>query len=610
MVSKMFIRSYVCVCALSIRLVTAHAGLPNAKQLKRLQKGHVNVLESVSQGSPPRADALALSERGGDRDINNTTAVRNAKSEATVLAEQVTPVVVSDVGVISMSRPSASVGMAPSMTASVGHHVTTIVVEPSPHETEMMHETNQHQETLAQKPLVAGIAIDRDVRFAADGPNTMVLRGNILYIVLGVILSAVGIAIQWFNEIRSARVDSLFSRGLAECLTVVPPHARSENRGKLIHVQGRTSSTMPAQDAQFVDACVTGCLKLQSTVEVFEWVQTTRKLEDGKEQRIQPRFHTEWTTMHRDSLRFRKPSPENPRLPTGLLLGTFTETSKRVTLGDFILSDESVTRFHKFEPADKYLPKILNAHGLAFIQNPDDGYYYSRPGAALHRVAKTPDWVREHLVGDVRARFLCVAEGDATVVGVQCEREPGVDGFVPYRSVPRAPCLTQERQRTILVEEGDRPLKDSRYETTCCTSGAAGCCCCACNVISGCCNQEVVTEEILWVHEGLAPAERAFEHVVRRSPWRVWSYRSLGLGLVVLGATMIFTPLHQSIVGLQGLTAYGAWAGQILAFLISICVTATVVASAYARFMPLVAFYSLVVEVLFIAATLVYGTWG
>merc|ERR1719359_121820 len=207
------------------------------------------------------------------------------------------------------------------------------------------------------------------------------VRHSLGTMILGFVFVIISIPVLWFNERRSAKIDALVIRGQAECLSVDAEKSDDSNTGRLVHIQGKTRGCVPVCDVQFQDAVIKNCLKLQSTVEVFQWVQTSKSWLENKEKKTQHCFHTEWSTVHHDSSRFRKPSPENPRTPSGLNLGTFTSVCKRVELGAFTLTEDMVDQFCKFEPAMKFLPSTLTAcNHLLFTANPKDGYYYARPG--------------------------------------------------------------------------------------------------------------------------------------------------------------------------------------------------------------------------------------
>jgi hypothetical protein len=434
-------------------------------------------------------------------------------------------------------------------------------------------------------------------------------------IVFGALFILIAISIQWFNEERSAKMTALLVRGFSEVQNVDADIVVNENRGRIVHIQGKTRAADTIVDDQFSDAQVNGCLKLQSTVEVFEWVQTIKTVVDVKKEKMsQPRFHTEWSTFHNDSMRFKKPSPENPRLPVGLITGTSTKTCKRVELGAFVFTDEMLSRFQRFEPAIKHLPPTLTSRdGLTFFANQGDGYYYARPGASTSATGgkgMPPNLFTEPQVGDVRIRFLCVPEGDATVVAVQCEKEPGVESFVPYRSITRPPCLTEIQERIRLIEEGDRPLKDTKRKATCCSSGVGACCCCPCNFIAFCAKEEVVTEEIFYISDRQDPMEKAFQTVVHRSPVRVWMFRLLGWGILYGGARLVLQAFAGLLRGAHGLTVYGSSAPSVLALIVTLGISACTMAAAHVCYRPFVALKWLCGLGLIFALLLGFGARG
>jgi len=423
----------------------------------------------------------------------------------------------------------------------------------------------------------------------------------------GVIMMLVAGAIQWFNEERSARAEALFARGLEDVLSVEAEHPSKGNRGRLVHVQGIARGAAVLKDPQFREVAVSRCLKLQSNVEVFQWVQTTRTWYEGRIRRSQPRFHSEWSTAHHDSLRFRKPSPENPRPPAGLCLGTSTQVCGRVELGGFVLPKDMVNAFQRFEPAMAHLPRRITTNGLTFFANDQDGYYYARPSASGSRSSALDGLFTKHEVGDVRVRFLCVPETDATVVAVQCHKE-GCESFVPYRPVPLGPCVQDWKARQTSVEEGFRPLREFRSETSCCAgSGMAGCCCCACNTIACICSQEVVTEEIYYVSDRLDPVEQPFKSFVPRSPWRVWNFRLLGLLVMFMGMRLVLRLFSEVFQGSTALAAYGGSAGLVVTVSLTLASFALSVSAAAACYRPMVAARWLLVAGLILAMPLLLG---
>jgi hypothetical protein len=356
----------------------------------------------------------------------------------------------------------------------------------------------------------------------------------------------------------------------------------------------------PVADAQFQEAVLGSSLKLQSSVEVFEWVPTRNASLSGKERQSSRRFRCEWSTVHHKSREFKKPCPENPRPPRGIALGTATKTCGMVELGGYVIGERGLGSLQHFQPAAHLLPDRLTAHGILFFANRQDGYYYARPGHA----ADSPEpGFGEPKVGDMRAHFMHVPEGPGTVVAVQCEKD-GKVSFVPYRPIARLPCTTDFQERMRLVEEGGRSLGEMKREASCCAGGAASFCCCACNAIGSCCKAEAVTEEIFYTSDRLESAQKAFQQVVQRSPCRVWNFRLVGWGVMLLGFEMALGPVAGPMPALWP-PALGTGLG--VSVLATLSTTTFVMSAAHAPYRPLVAVQWCFVAVALVAAPLIWG---
>jgi len=402
----------------------------------------------------------------------------------------------------------------------------------------------------------------------------MRLKDAVLNTLAGSIFLLLAVSIQWFNEERSAKIEVLLTRGLEDCKSVHADQLDTENRGRLVHVQGRAAGKAACVDPQFQDALVDGCLKLQSTLEVLEWVPTSTFVKEGAGQ---ARHSTEWTTSHYDSSRFRQPSPQNPRLPPGLVLGTRTTASPKAELGVFHLSEEMLSQFRTFEPAMGRLPPRVHAAGITFHANQQDGFFYGRPGFAGNQV----ELFQKHQVGDLRVRFLCTPESDATVVAVQCQKDK-LETFVPYRVVPQAPCDDERQERLKLVEEGDKTWREVRRDGNCCTGGVATCCCCPCNTLACLTSQEVVTEEIFYVSDSMDPPEKPFRRAVSRNPWLLWNWRLLGWLLMYFSLHFALPVLDNVFEGL-GLQRLPTAVNMLM---LTLVLWSLVVAVAYACYRP------------------------
>lgn len=426
--------------------------------------------------------------------------------------------------------------------------------------------------------------------------------------IIGCLCFLLGFLILWFNELRSVKIDTLISRGVNECESIDASKATSETLGCLVHVQGHTDGMSPVVDPQFQGVRVNRCLKFQSTVEVYEWVQTVkigggqsvrRGTRDAQDRRANIRFdfHREWTTIHRNSSNFQssagRASPENPRPPRGLNFGTATTVCKDVHLGNFKLPEDMVAQLRNFQPAMPYLPKTVEACGLKFYAD-QDGYYYARPSA--RSIRETPSWKaedapsRKAAVGDIRVRFLCVLPGDATTVAVHC-REAEVDTFCRFRAIPRACCSSTYEDRIRLIEEGLRSkqeIKDSGSDMAPCITTnriIASCCCCPCSAINSVCSKEVVTEEIYYISEQHDDIEKPFEMVVPRNRWRAYLFRIIGWLICYLTAYMLAKTLSSEGVDI-GESFYGRWAPAVLGAITATAFAALVIAAACLCYNP------------------------
>lgn len=458
--------------------------------------------------------------------------------------------------------------------------------------------------TIAKTSLVGGAVADvgggrkGSLHYASSRDPS---ENGLVKAFFGVLLVLLAVPLQWYNEARSVRAAALFEKGLAEVTSVDASRVCKANRGRLVHVQGKARGGSTLKDAQFHDVSMSCCLKMQKTVEIFQWVQTMQtSWRDGRFTRGQPHWHTEWSTAYHNSAKFRKPSPENP-LPSnkGISLGTTTEVCE-IELGGFVLPKEMAGAFQKFEPAMFMLPKTLIADGLTFLANADDGYYYARPWGNTKAKGCV---LTQHEVGDLRVRFLYAPETDATVVAVQCEKD-GKETFVPYRPVAVGPCVEDAQAKELVVREGFRSHREMRRETSCCTGGM---CCCACNTIACICAQEVVSDEICYVSDRLDPVEEPFRAIVPRNPVRVWNFRMLGIAVMFLGVRLVLTPMAEALRTVPALSVYGGAAETVMAAGITLSSSAMIVAAAASFYRPFIALRWLVAAGLIVVAPLLLG---
>ena len=59
---------------------------------------------------------------------------------------------------------------------------------------------------------------------------------NILCTAVGTLILFMAVAALWFTERRSARVEALVTRGVAECVAVPANVVDKANRGRMVHI--------------------------------------------------------------------------------------------------------------------------------------------------------------------------------------------------------------------------------------------------------------------------------------------------------------------------------------------------------------------------------------
>mmetsp|Transcript_96122 Transcript_96122/g.222844 ORF Transcript_96122/g.222844 Transcript_96122/m.222844 type:complete len:281 (-) Transcript_96122:126-968(-) len=102
----------------------------------------------------------------------------------------------------------------------------------------------------------------------------------------GVILIIFSFPVLWFNESRSARMESLASWGETQCRSVSGQTVDEENRDWLVHIQSaQASGVARMSDARFDVMFERGYLRLQSTVEVYQIVEHEKKEEKEKKEK-------------------------------------------------------------------------------------------------------------------------------------------------------------------------------------------------------------------------------------------------------------------------------------------------------------------------------------
>lgn len=364
----------------------------------------------------------------------------------------------------------------------------------------------------------------------------------------GWMLFALALPILWINESKSARLDTLLRRGAEQCKTVdgdVPAEHSNENRDWLVHIKGEPMrSRARTADPQFNVAFDHDCLRLRSTVEVFQVVERQRTEEKdsqiGSKETVEIFGYTEeWSSVWHDSSQYRHRPNENTK-PLGLQVGVEVQNCERVEFGQgFVLTEELVSQCTNFINAAPRLtaeavPRLGDSvqyqkAACTFIREWDGLYYYKRDG----------DYMREKpIVGDVRVSFEYVPDGPATVMALRVERKSDVrDSFLPFRLIGRGLCgLSVEAEKRALREKGELTKTEFAEDSL-----FGNCFCCCCNLVNAA-YSGMQMPEIYFLSTGSVDRDTCLRAVQAQGSGMTWTLRYLGWLLLFIGLFLLLSP--------------------------------------------------------------------
>jgi len=408
----------------------------------------------------------------------------------------------------------------------------------------------------------------------------------------GVILIIFSFPVLWFNESRSARMESLASWGETQCRSVSGQTVDEENRDWLVHIQSaQASGVARMSDARFDVMFERGYLRLQSTVEVYQIVEHEKKEEKekfggGKETITTYTYTEEWSSIWHDSSSYRDRSKQNSK-PIGLDLGSRTVNCSRVEYGEaFLLTEQLVEQFHNFDDAAAQLEDSVKCEkgGVSFTKAADNYFYFRKEALGASSAA----------VGDARVRFECVKDCTASVVALQVETAGDKrDSFLPYRLISRPLCgrMSEEEEKAALRKLAARSKADLASEAQVGT-GCLWCLCCACNVVNWLC-AGLLTPEIYHLFPGNKDKSACFSEIRLRAKVLVWVLRLVGWLMLFIGFYALFQPFLTLIKVIPLLGPILSKVGGALIWVIcgvgTLAVASVIVCLAYLFFHPLVA---------------------
>mmetsp|Transcript_49937 Transcript_49937/g.99115 ORF Transcript_49937/g.99115 Transcript_49937/m.99115 type:complete len:617 (+) Transcript_49937:130-1980(+) len=374
------------------------------------------------------------------------------------------------------------------------------------------------------------------------------LQDSLMAWLLGWLLFALALPILWINESRSARLETLLRRGVEQCKTldgdVVADHTK-ESRDWLVHIKGEPMrSCARTADPQFNVAFDHDCLRLRSTVEVFQVVEHERTEEKdshtgSKESVTSIGYTEEWSSVWHDSSQYRHRSNENTK-PRGLQVGVDIQNCERVEFGkSFVLTEELVSQCDNFINAAPRLtaeavPRLgdyvqLQKAACTFTREWDGLYYYRRDG----------DYLREKpMVGDVRVSFEYVPDGPATVMALRVERKTDIrDSFLPFRLIGRGICgIPKDAEKRALREVGEKTRTELGEDSL-----FANCFCCCCNLVNAA-YSGMHMPEIYFLSPGSMDRDACLRSIQAQGSGMTWTLRFVGWLLLFIGLFLMLSP--------------------------------------------------------------------
>lgn len=124
----------------------------------------------------------------------------------------------------------------------------------------------------------------------------------------------------WWNEGRSVHTAQSLAEGKGAVVSVSADAAKSENNGKLVHMSGQATTDESLSDSEF-EVEVTGDLKLQRTVEMYQWKEnskseTRKKIGGGEETVTTYTYEKTWSDDRLDSGDYHDQGHDNPAFPS------------------------------------------------------------------------------------------------------------------------------------------------------------------------------------------------------------------------------------------------------------------------------------------------------
>jgi len=362
--------------------------------------------------------------------------------------------------------------------------------------------------------------------------------------VIGLLLFIAAIPLLWWNEHRSLEREQVLTQGERTVVTAEAGAVNPQNEGKLVYLTGEAATAQTLNDPIF-GITVTGTLRLQRTVEMYQWEEekeeeTKKEVGGGSRTVTTYTYKKTWSDDLIDSSDFEHPEGhQNPA--TKPYESTIIEAGD-THVGAFSLPPSLQGKLTKFTPytvAEQQAPAPAEGEQAAAESEdkpPQDVKTALKASAGGYYRGKDPATPQ---IGDARITFATIPQGPVSLVARQVRNT-----FEPF--------------------------------------GAGN-------------------QEINLIETGTVSAVTLFQHAKQQNVILTWVLRAAGALMMVIGIAMFFGPfnaLANIIPFIGNITEAGTGCA---AFGIGAAVASAVIAFAWIAVRPLVG-----IPLLVVTAALIY----
>ncbi|EAR84845.2 transmembrane protein (macronuclear) [Tetrahymena thermophila SB210] len=416
--------------------------------------------------------------------------------------------------------------------------------------------------------------------------------------VIGALLFFAGFPCLWFNEKGYAYTKTFLRKYLKQCIKVEPTMVDSQNEGKLVCVNGDTTTFDVIQDPAF-NIQVQNCIKLYRKCEMYQWVQDrhTRRINNSEDE-VYYTYTLSWKDSFIESRTFVEEfGHENNN--NDWLYNEQEMYAPTVNYGAFYLTEIQKKKCSKYEPVNVDLPILQelaakgnyqlssnpivqqsasqNQSNVSPVNPMTDGYpnqqgYYPAPSQNNNSWGQKTILFQDGYIyfkknvnttataGDFRVKFTKIPCGEITVIGQQAQG--CIETFSPEES----------KQKKDLND--DEALQDGN-----------GCCFCCSAICKVCEIINAPISEINWVKEQKVKKKVIFQEQLSSYELKTWLMRFLGFLCFMLGVYFMLSPVYTllywfPLVG-RFLGALGSFICGLVGFLIAVPLTILVISIAW-----------------------------